>query len=131
MDKTPDLAGELEATMDQMMSVFHPFCDPGKNWSRGGQPLQELIDRRDAALVQGKPITDRFRQLWSEWESTTPSPDERARIFQARNRIVELGMSVSKSDTHIQSQLKRKTEDLRRQAVESGNKAKAMQAYSR
>jgi hypothetical protein len=126
-----DLARELESTMDQMLAIFRPFSEPGTDWSRGGQPLQDLIDRRDAALIQGKPVTDRFHQLWSEWEATTPSPDERARIFQARNRIVELGMSVSKSDTQLQTQLKRKTEDLRRQAVESGHKAKAMQAYTR
>jgi hypothetical protein len=131
MEMTPDLAGELEATMDRMMAIFRPFSEPGTDWSRGGRPLQDLVERRDAALIQGKPITDRFRQLWSEWESTTPAPDERARIFQARNRIVELGMSVSKSDTAIQTQLKRKSDDLRRQALESGRKAKALQAYLR
>lgn len=131
MDKTPGLAVELEATMEQMMAVFRPFAEPGTDWSRGGQPLQELIERRDAALIQGKPITDRFRQLWAAWEATSPAPDERARIFESRNRIVELGMSVSRSDTAIQTQLKRKSEDLRRQAVESGHKAKAMQAYMR
>lgn len=131
MDKTPDLAAELESTMDQMLAVYRPFAEPGTDWSRGGQPLQELIDRRDAALVQAKPIADKFRHLWSSWESTSPEPAERARIFQARNRIVELGMSVSKSDTAIQTQLKRKTDELRRQAVESGHKAKAMQAYTR
>jgi hypothetical protein len=131
MEKTPDLAGELEATMDQMLAVFRPFSEPGTDWSRGGQPLRDLIDRRDAALIQGKPITDRFRRLWSAWEATSPAPDERARIFQARNRIVELGMSVSKSDTGIQAKLKRKSEELRRQAVETNHKAKAARAYTR
>lgn len=131
MDKPTDLASELESTMDQMMAVYRPFAEPGSDWSRGGQPLQELVDRRDAALLQGKPIADRFRLLWSAWESTAPEPAERARIFQARNRIVELGMSVSKNDTAIQTQLKRKADDLRRQAVESGHKAKAMKAYAR
>jgi hypothetical protein len=131
MEKTTDLAGELESTMDQMMAIYRPFAEPGPDWSRGGQPLQDLIDRRDAALLQGKPVADKFRQLWAAWEATSPDPDERARIFRGRNRIVELGMSVSRSDTAIQTQLKRKADDLRRQAVESGHKAKALHAYTR
>ena len=131
MDTSLDLAAELEALMEQMLAVYRPFSDPGRDWSRGGDPLQELVQRREEALLLGKPLSDRFRQLWSEWEASSPAPAERARIFAARNRIVELGMTVSKSDTAIQTQLRRKSDELRRQAVEAGRKATAVRAYAR
>lgn len=131
MEQTEILVTELEACMDQMLAIYRPFADPGKDWTRGGDPLQDLVKRREEALVLGKPISDNFRQLWAAWELSCPPPEERARIFASRNRIVELGMTVSKSDTSIQTQLKHKSQELRRQAVESGNKAKAVRAYSR
>ncbi len=131
METSLDLVTELEASMDQMLAIYRPFSEPGKDWSQGGSPLQDLVRQREEALLLGKPASDRFRQLWSQWEASSPDQEERARVFQARNRIVELGMTVSKSDTAIQTQLKRKTEDLRRQAVESDKKSKAARAYSR
>ncbi len=131
MDTSLDLASELEAAMEQMFAVYRPFSDPGQDWSRGGEPLQELVHRREEALLLGKPLSDRFRQLWSEWEASSPTPAERARIFAARNRIVELGMTVSKSDTAIQTQIRRKSDELRRQAAEADRKATAARAYAR
>ena len=131
MQTSLDLAAELETLMDQMQAVYRPFSDPGQDWSRGGDPLRELVQRRDEALLLGKPLSDRFRQLWSAWEASSPAPAERARVFAARNRIVELGMTVSKNDTAIQTQLRRKSDDLRRQAAEADRKATAARAYAR
>lgn len=124
------LVAELEASMDLLLEVYAPFSEPGKDWSRGGESLQTLVRRREEALTQGKPLAERFHQLWKAWEATQPDQSERARVFQARNRIVELGLAVSRSDTSIQVQLKRKSEELRRQAVESDHKSRAAQAYA-
>jgi hypothetical protein len=126
-----DLASELETCMERMRCIYSPFSDPGKDWSRGGDPLRNLVQRREDALILGKPLSARFRQLWAEWEASSPDQEERARIFQARNKLVELGMVVSKSDTAIQTQLKRKSAELRRLAVETNTKAKAARAYRR
>ena len=125
-----DIAAELEKSMEELLEIYAPFSDPGRNWQKGGAALDELVQRRDQALSKGKPASDRFKQLWAAWEKSDPDQTERARIFQARNRIVELGLLVSRNDTGIQAQLRRKSEELSRLAVESEQKSKAANAYA-
>jgi hypothetical protein len=125
-----DLSTELEECMDQLLEIYAPFAEPGRTWSRGGEPLDELVRRRDQALAKGQPEATRFKSLWSQWEATQPPQEERARIFQARNRIVELGLQVSRSDTSIQATLRRKVDELRQMAVASDGQSKAARAYA-
>lgn len=125
-----NIATELEETITRMLQVYEPFSSPGKDWLKGGDALMDLVRRRDQALAEGKAQSDRFRQLWTAWEATAPNQEERARIFQARNRIVEMGLEVSRSDTSIQTQLKRKVDELKRKAVESDSKSKVAKAYA-
>ena len=126
-----DLAVELEESIVRLIEAYEPFAHPGKDWLRGGDELDRLVRDRDESLARAKPLSERYKSLWSQWESTQPSQEERARIFQARNRIVELGLQVSKLDTEIQDRLRKKSEDLRRQAAEVAKKSKAAKAYSR
>lgn len=124
------IASDLEKSMDELLVIYAPFSEPGRNWQKTEESIQDLVARRDQALAQGKPASDRFKELWAAWEKSNPDQAERARIFQARNRIVELGLQVSRSDSSIQSQLQRKAEELRRLAVESERKSKVAQAYA-
>lgn len=126
-----ELSRRLEASMEKLLEVYQPFAQPGKDWIQGGDALQELVQRRDLALQEGKPLSDEFKRLWSEWESSQPTLEERARVFQTRNRIVELGLQVSRLDTDIQSRLRKKADELRRLAAESNKKSNAAKAYTR
>ncbi len=124
------IVAELEESIAQMLEIYKPFANPGKDWLRDGKALQDLVQKRDQARAQGKSVSDKFRQLWTMWESSQPDPKERARVFEARNRIVELGLEVSRQDTNIQTQLMRKVDELKTKAVESDHKSKAVKAYS-
>lgn len=124
------LASDLEKCMEELLEIYAPFSEPGRNWQKSEESIQDLVLRRDHALAKGKHASERFKELWTAWEKANPDQTERARIFQARNRIVELGLQVSRSDSSIQSQLQRKTEELRRMAVESERKSKVAQAYA-
>lgn len=126
-----ELSRRLEASMEKLLEVYQPFAQPGKDWIQGGDALQDLVRRRDLALQEGKPLSDEFKRLWSEWESSQPAQEERARVFQTRNRIVELGLQVSRLDTDIQSRLRKKADELRRLAAESNKKSNAAKAYTR
>jgi len=126
-----ELSRRLEASMEKLLEVYQPFAQPGKDWIQGGDALQELVRRRDLALQEGKPLSDEFKRLWSEWESTQPAQEERARVFQTRNKIVELGLQVSRLDTDIQSRLRKKADEFRRLAAESNKKSNAAKAYMR
>lgn len=125
-----ELGRRLEESMEKLLEVYQPFAQPGKDWIQGGEALQDLVWRRDEALLKGKPLSDEFKKLWAEWESAQPEQEERARIFQTRNKIVELGLQVSRLDTDIQSRLRKKADDLRRMAAESNQKSNAAKAYS-
>lgn len=126
-----DLSRRLEETMESLLEVYQPFAQPGKDWIQGGDALQDLVQRRDEALQKGKPLSDELKKLWSEWESAQPAPEERARVFQTRNKIVELGLQVSRLDTDIQSRLRKKADEFRRMASESNKKSNAAKAYTR
>ncbi len=126
-----DLSRRLEESMEKLLEVYQPFAQPGKDWIQGGEALQDLVQRRDQALQEGMPLSDEFKRLWSEWESSQPAQEERARVFQTRNKIVELGLQVSRLDTDIQSRLRKKADELRRMAVESNKKSNAVKAYTR
>jgi len=124
------LSTELEECMDQLLEIYTPFSEPGRVWIKGGDALDDLVRRRDEALAKGQPASMRFRTLWSQWEASQPPQEERAKIFQARNRIVELGLQVSRSDTTIQATLRRKVDELRQMAVASDGQSKAARAYA-
>lgn len=124
------LSAELEACMDELLAIYAPFTEPGRQWSKGGDALDELVRRRDQALAKGQPASLRFKELWARWEASLPPQEERAKIFQSRNRIVEVGLQVSRSDTAIQATLRRKVDELRRMAVASDGQSKAARAYA-
>jgi hypothetical protein len=71
----------------------------------------------------------RISEVWSEWESQRPSAEERARVFAARNQIVELGLTVSRADAALQGRIRRKADDLRRLAADTGTRQRATRAY--
>ncbi|HNY29715.1 MAG TPA: hypothetical protein PKO15_02410 [Fibrobacteria bacterium] len=120
---------ELERILEELEATYAPFRDAGAQWRGDPEGLDEVVRRRQDALEAAQPLVERIQGIWKRWESNSPSPQERSRIFAARNRIVEMGMQVSKADVALQEKARRKSETLRRDAADSGRKHKASKAY--
>lgn len=125
MDASTELV-EAYATLER---IYGPFSDDGKTWKGDVPRLEEIVRGRDLALENGAVLMRRITEVWSMWEAQRPSSEERARVFAARNRIVELGLSVSRADSTLQTKIRRKADDLRKLAADTGTRQKATQAY--
>lgn len=123
------LAEDLQSSLESLESTYAPFRDAGSMWRGDPEGLDEVVRLRQEALDAAQPLVERIQEVWKRWEATTPSPQERSRIFAARNRIVEMGMQVSKADHSLQEKARRKSEALKREAADSGRKHKASKAY--
>ncbi len=122
-------AEELEQALIELETTYVPFRDAGAAWRGDLEGLEDVVRRRQEVLDTAQPLVDRMKRIWKEWEDGNPGPDERSRIFTARNRIVEMGMQVSKMDVALQEKARRKTDELKREAADSGRKHKASKAY--
>jgi hypothetical protein len=122
---------ELRGIYESLIEVYTPFAEPGNDWRDGEEGLDALLTARDQALESAQPLLDRLPALWASWEAESHSDVERLSIGQARNRLITLGVEVSRSDTRIERVLQEKIDRLKIQATESNNRNKANQAYSR
>jgi hypothetical protein len=124
-----DAATELVVSYAKLESVYQPFAEDGKKWKGDAAGLDEIVRRRARALRDGAILLERIREVWSRWESQDPPAEERARVFSARNRIVELGLTVARADVSLQGKARRRADELRQLAAEAGRRHKAARAY--
>ena len=122
---------ELVTLIDRLIENYAPFAQPGHEWRDGGEPLDTLVASRDQALEDAQPLLDRMRELWASWEEGHPSDAERAAVGQARNRLVSLGLEVTRNDIMLERVLTEKVAKLKAEASESNKKSQASQAYGR
>lgn len=122
---------ELVSLIGRLVEIYRPFADPGTEWREGGEPLDALVEARDQALEAAQPLSERMKELWSLWEASHPSEADRAAVGQARNRLVTLGLEVSRSDMMLERVLSEKIAKLKAEASESNRKSQASQAYGK
>jgi len=124
-----DASTELVEAYASLERIYQPFSEDGKSWKGDAARLEEIVRRRDQALAEGAVSMQRISEIWSAWEQRGPTSEERARVFSARNRIVELGLAVSRADATLQGRIRRKADDLRKLAADTGNRQMATKAY--
>ena len=124
-----DASRELVEAYAALERIYLPFSEDGRAWKGDVARLEEIVKRRDQALAEGAVVMNRISEVWSAWESGGPPSEERARVFSARNRIVELGLAVSRADVALQGRIRRKADDLRKLAADTGNRQRATRAY--
>jgi hypothetical protein len=122
---------ELVTLIDRLIENYAPFAQPGNQWREGGEPLDALVASRDQALEDAQPLLERMKELWAVWESEQPTDADRAEVGQARNRLVSLGLEVSRNDIMLERVLTEKVAKLKTEASESNRKSQASQAYGR
>ncbi len=122
---------ELVSLIGRLIEIYRPFAEPGTEWREGGEPLDALVEARDQALESAQPLSERMKELWTLWEASHPTDAERAAVGQARNRLVTLGLEVSRSDMMLERVLSEKIAKLKNEASESNRKNQASQAYGK
>lgn len=122
-DRLVELLGRLE-------EIWKPFARPDGEWS-SPTGLAALVDARDRSLVDAEPVLAEVRGGWGEWESHKPDEKERARVFSARNRLVELALEASRFEVSLETGLQRRIEEGRGRAAATTQKLRAATAYSR
>lgn len=125
------VAEELQEVYETLIGIYAPFAEPGNDWRDGEEGLDALLVARDQALLAAEPLLDRLPALWASWEAAAHTDAERLAIGQVRNRLITLGVEVSRSDSRIERVLQEKIDRLKVQATESNSRNKANQAYSR
>jgi hypothetical protein len=126
-----DASKELLETYAELERIYQPFSEDGKAWKGDVPRLQGIVERRDKALSEGAVLMRRISDAWPIWESQGPDSEERARVFSARNRIVELGLAASRANEALQARIRRKADELRMLAADIGTRQKATMAYGR
>jgi hypothetical protein len=124
-----EAALELIETYEELERTYAPFVDDGRAWKGDLGGLEAIVSGRDRALERGAALMARVRELWGPWEASGPDAQTRARVFGARNRLVELGLSASKADTTLLGKIRRRADDLRRSAADTTLRHKASVAY--
>lgn len=124
-----DASTELVESYAELERIYQPFSEDGRTWKGDVLRLEEIVRGRDQALAEGAVLMRRISEVWSDWESRGPDSEERSRVFSARNRIVELGLSVSRADATLQGRIRRKADELRKLAADTGIRQKATKAY--
>jgi hypothetical protein len=122
---------ELVAVINELVANYSPFSHPGNDWRDGGEGLDALVEARDRALENAIPLLDRMKELWALWETASPNAHDRAVVGEARNRLVTLGLDVSRSDIMLERVLSEKIAKLKSLASDSNKKSQASQAYGR
>jgi hypothetical protein len=124
-----DLTEQLVGAYADLELIYLPFSEDGKRWKGDPTGLDEIVALRERALQEGAAALSRIREIWAKWEAEKPGTEQRARVFAARNRIVELGLAASKADVSLQGKVRRRADEIRRLAAESGRTQKATAAY--
>lgn len=124
----PSATDELEGLLTDLERVWKPFANPDQVWTTD-DGLSALLDARDRALAEAAPILERVQGDWKTWEASKPADKERARVFALRNRLVNLALEASRFENSLESGVKRRIEEARRQAADSDKRSRAARAY--
>ena len=124
-----DATLELVESYTELERNYAAFVEDGQAWKGDVEGLETILRHRDESLARGGALMAKIHAIWPLWESAAPGNEERARVFAARNRLVELGLSVSKADNALQGKVRRRADDLRKAAAESGRTRSATLAY--
>jgi hypothetical protein len=124
----PTATEELEGLLVDLERVWQPFARPDQEWS-SDEGLSALLDARDRALAQAAPLLEQVQGNWKTWEASRPADKERARVFALRNRLVNLALEASRFENSVESGVKRRIEEARRQAADSDKRSRAARAY--
>lgn len=124
----PTATEELEGLLVDLEKVWQPFARPDQEWS-SDEGLSALLDARDRALAQAAPLLEQVQGNWKSWEASRPADKERARVFALRNRLVNLALEASRFENSVESGVKRRIEEARRQAADSDKRSRAARAY--
>lgn len=124
----PSATDELEGLLVDLERVWKPFARPDQEWTTD-DGLAALLDARDQALAEAAPILAKVQGDWKAWEASKPADKERARVFALRNRLVNLALEASRFENSVESGVKRRIEEARRQAADSDKRSRAARAY--
>jgi len=124
-----DAALELVESYAELERNYAAFVEDGQEWKGDVAGLETILQHRDESLARGGELMAKIHAIWPVWEAKAPGNEERGRVFAARNRLVELGLSVSKADNTLQGKVRRRAEELRKAAAESGRTKNATLAY--
>lgn len=124
----PTATDDLESLLTDLEKVWQPFAHPQQDWT-SDEGLSALLDARDQALAQAAPLLVQVQENWKTWEAAKPADKERARVFALRNRLVNLALEASRFENSVESGVKRRIEEGRRQAADSDKRSRAARAY--
>lgn len=122
------LTETLEAMLAELERVWQPFAHPSGEWTTE-TGLAVLMDSRDESLARAAPLLERVQTCWKEWEQSRPADQDRARVFSARNRLVNLALEASRFETQLETGLRKRIDEGRRQAADSDRRNRAARAY--
>lgn len=124
----PTATDDLASLLTELENVWQPFARTEKDWT-SDEGLSALLDSRDQALARAAPILAQVQENWKSWEAAKPADKERARVFALRNRLVNLALEASRFEIGVESGVKRRIEEARRQAADSDKRSRAARAY--
>lgn len=124
----PTATDDLASLLTELENVWQPFARTEKDWT-SDEGLSALLDSRDQALALAAPILAQVQENWKAWEAAKPADKERARVFALRNRLVNLALEASRFEIGVESGVKRRIEEARRQAADSDKRSRAARAY--
>jgi hypothetical protein len=122
------LTETLERMLNELEKVWQPFAHPLMEWTTD-TGLSDLMDSRDESLAKAGPLLENVQVCWKQWEESRPADQERARVFSARNRLVNLALEASRFETQLETGLRKRIDEGRRQAADSDRRNRAARAY--
>ncbi len=122
------LTEKLEGMLTELEKVWQPFAHPVVEWTTD-TGLSNLMDSRDESLARAAPLLENVQLCWKQWEESRPADQERARVFSARNRLVNLALEASRFETQLETGLRKRIDEGRRQAADSDRRNRAARAY--
>lgn len=120
---------ELVELHKRAAELYGIFAQPGDDWKHDADGLDRLVVTRGHALAEAAPHLSRIREIWPEWENSQPDAQERAQVFEARNRLVTLSLEAAKSDAEINRVVRGRISVLRSKAAESDKRLRVAKAY--
>jgi len=122
------LTEKLEGMLSELERVWEPFAHPSADWTTD-TGLSDLMDSRDVSLARAAPLLEDVQTCWKLWEESRPADQERARVFSARNRLVNLALEASRFEARLETGLRKRIDEGRRQAADSDRRNRAARAY--
>jgi len=125
------LTAHIEELLARLEEAWQPFAHaPQGGWDTP-EGLAALIEARDASLITAAPLVAELQTDWKLWEEEKPDDKERARVFAARNRLVNLALEASRFETSLEANLGKRIDEIRRQASATTTRLRAATAYGR